>query len=224
MRLFVTAIVLFALIVGGFLLWGDRFEALFGGREAAVEYLRGFGAWAWAVAIGLLVADIVLPVPATPIFVAVGIIYGPMLGGVVGTVGSYLSATVAYTVCRGIGTRAALFLLGRKDFKRGHRFFSHSGGGWLVALSRWMIIFPEMVACFAGLTRMPAVRFFVALACGTVPMCFAYAALGAAADHHPWLAVVISGIVPATLWPVAQVALRGRSASGARAAGNSTAA
>jgi uncharacterized membrane protein YdjX (TVP38/TMEM64 family) len=47
----------------------------------AVLMLRKYDAWAWAVGIALIWADLVLPVPQTVVIAALGIIYGTVLGG-----------------------------------------------------------------------------------------------------------------------------------------------
>lgn len=208
MRFFLLCLSLVALLIASYLLWGDRFEALLAGEEA-VNWLRNWGAWAWLVAIALMMTDILLPIPATAVLATLGIIYGPVVGGLIGSVGSYLAGSVGYLVSRGLGRRAALWLLGEEGFAKSHAFFVRSGG-WTVALSRWMIILPEMISCLAGLTRMPARLYFTALACGTIPMCFTYAWIGHAQSDRPVLALSLSAAVPVLLWPLAKMWLRQR--------------
>ena len=54
-----------ALVLIPFFLLGDGFMAQFG-EAAARAWLMDYGrAWGWLAALGLLVADLVLPVPAT---------------------------------------------------------------------------------------------------------------------------------------------------------------
>ncbi|MEA3367453.1 MAG: hypothetical protein U9R68_04995, partial [Planctomycetota bacterium] len=55
---------------------------------------------AWAVAIGLLVADLFLPVPATGVMAALGSVYGPVLGALVGAVGSAMAGLLGYGLAR----------------------------------------------------------------------------------------------------------------------------
>ena len=59
---------------------------------------------------------------------------------------------------------------------------------------------PEVVAGVAGLVRMPAGKFFAALACGSIPMGFAFAAMGQMGKEEPELTIVLSAVVPALLW------------------------
>ena len=212
MRLVLVCASIVAIFVVSYLLWGGYFEDLLKDEEGQ-RWLRGFGPWAWAVAILLMVTDVLLPIPATAILATLGLIYGPLIGGTIGCAGTFLAGTVAYLLCRALGERAAVFLLGRSMLERSHMFFA-SAGGWLVVLSRWMIILPEMVSCLAGLTRMPPRRYFAALACGTVPMSFTYATIGSFNFDKPILALAISAAVPVFLWPVAQWLLKRRSNAG----------
>jgi uncharacterized membrane protein YdjX (TVP38/TMEM64 family) len=151
------------------------------------------------VGFGLLLADLVLPIPATAVMSALGFIYGPLLGGLVGSAGSILAGALGYGLCRAAGPRAARRLLGEHGLEQGRRLASGTGL-WLVVLSRWLPVFPEVVACMAGLTRMPAPTFLAALACGSIPLSFAFAAVGHAGLDHPGLALALSAIAPPALW------------------------
>jgi len=214
MRLVVIFLVLALLFAVPFLVWGGEFTAALSG-QAAVAALARHGAWAGAAGIGLLVADLFLPIPATAVMAALGILYGPLLGGTYSALGSFLAGAVGYGAARLAGRRAAVFLAGERDLARGERFFERYGG-WAVALARWLPILPEALACLAGLARMPARRFFPALACGSIPLGFACAALGAATGRagegggggSPMLAVVLAALLPLALWPLAQLLLR----------------
>ena len=202
MRLFALAVVLALAVLLPFVFWGDTFTQWLG-DDAAVQSLRGFGAWGWTIAIILLVGDLFLPIPATPIMSAIGYLYGAWVGGLISAGGSFLSGMLAYVLCRNFGRRAAVWLAGEMELARSEVWFRERGA-WLVALSRWLPILPEVVACLAGLARMPPGRFTMALACGSVPMGFAYAGIGAAGKEYPNLALALSAIVPALLWGAVQ--------------------
>lgn len=179
-----------------FLLWGDT--KLFT-PDGAVAWLRGFGQWAWLAGMLLLVADLFLPVPGTAIMAALGFTYGPVLGGLVGAGGSLLSGALAYGLCRALGRRAAARMVSEADLAKGEALFQR-WGAWLVVLSRWLPLFPEVIACMAGLTRMSPPVFFLALTCGSVPLGFTYAAIGHAGGEHPTLALLVSMGLPPLLW------------------------
>jgi uncharacterized membrane protein YdjX (TVP38/TMEM64 family) len=62
----------------------------------AVLTLRKYESWAWALAIALLWADLVLPVPQTAVIAALGIIYGTLLGGLLGSLGLITGGLLGY--------------------------------------------------------------------------------------------------------------------------------
>jgi uncharacterized membrane protein YdjX (TVP38/TMEM64 family) len=198
MRLFWMALGLAVLFLLPFLIWGEHFERWFTG-DAAIEWVRSWGAWGWLAVMVLLSADIVLPLPATGVMSASGYLYGTLVGGAVSALGSFASGMLAYGLCRAFGHNLAEKLAGKDDLARGEALFRRRGAG-IVALSRWLPLLPEVIACLAGLTRMPLRTFTAALALGSVPMGFVYAAIGAAGQSRPGLALSLSVIVPAILY------------------------
>jgi len=194
------------LVIIPFLIWGDGLETRFSAFNT-VDWLRSYGGWAWVAGLLLLIGDLLLPIPATAVMTALGIVYGPWLGGAVAAFGSFIAGALGYGLCRMFGQNAARRLLGERDHIRGQQLFAHYGG-WLVVLSRWLPIFPEVVACMAGLTRMPAWAFFAALVCGSVPFGFTFAALGHAGIEQPVLAIGLSALAPPALWAVVHTYLR----------------
>jgi len=200
MRLVLLLLALGALFAAPLLVVGEELDKTLAG-DGPADWLRACGPWAWAAGVGLLVADLLLPVPATAVMTSLGIVYGPLPGGLIAACGSFLAGTAGYTATRLLGRRATLFLVGQRDLIRAAAFFERAGG-WAVALSRPLPILPEIIACLAGLTRMPADRFFPALACGSLPFGLAFAAFGAAGSARPVTAILISALAPLLLWLV----------------------
>ena len=197
LRLLALVLVL-ALVVGApFLLWGDRVEAVLS-IGGALEWMRGTG-WGWAAGMGLIVADIVLPIPSTAVMAALGILYGPVLGGLIGGAGSMLAASVGYWLCRAIGPHLAERLAGRAGMDDVRRLFDRWGFA-LVALSRWFPVLPETVAFLAGLVRTPFPRFLGALAAGALPLGLAFATAGHLGAETPLAVLAASALAPVLLW------------------------
>ncbi len=207
MRLFFWFFALAVVVLAAWMIWGAAWEGRFT-PEGSVLWLRSSGPWAWAAGIGLLVSDLVLPVPGTVVMSALGLIYGPWLGGVVAAAGSMGAGLAGYGLGRCFGERFARRWLGDLDYERGRIFFGRDGG-WMVALSRALPILPEVIACTAGLVRMPFRKFITALACGSVPMGFLFAAIGAAGRNAPGWAMFASLVIPACLWAMAKRWMRG---------------
>jgi uncharacterized membrane protein YdjX (TVP38/TMEM64 family) len=208
MRLLGLFLILALAVLIPFLIWGSGFEQSFS-REGAIAWLAGYGRWAGVAGILLLMSDLFLPIPATAVMAALGFVYGPVVGGLIAAFGGFLSGTLAYLLCRWFGRPVAVRLLGPEELANGERLFARVGG-WLVALSRWLPVFPEVIACMAGLSRMPPLSFFAALACGAAPLGFAFAAIGHAGVDHPVLAIVLSALAPPLLWLCVQPYFRAK--------------
>ena len=193
--LFIAVCLLVAL---PFVFWGEQFEKLFS-PERTAQMLQDWGWTGWLFAVGLLLADIVLPIPATGVMAALGIVYGPVVGGLVGSLGSVLAGLTGYWLCRLFGRGAAVFIAGEGSMARSDNFFA-KWGGFAVVVSRWVPILPEAVSCLAGLSRMPNLRFTVALICGSVPVAFTFAVLGHLGREHPTLTLAVSIAGPILLW------------------------
>lgn len=198
MRLLLIFIVFAALVLASFFIWGEALMNTFT-QEGSVAWLNQYGNWAWTAGLILLLSDLILPIPATLVMSALGYLYGPIIGGILSSLGSFAAGSSGYWICRLLGERAALRLLGPRDYERGKKL-SGKIGGWVVVLSRWLPVFPEVIACMAGLVRMPAGYFHVALACGSLPLGFIYAFIGHAGVVHPTVAIILSACLPPLIW------------------------
>lgn len=209
MRLFWIFLGLAVLFTIPFLIWGDAMEVAFS-IEGAAQWLQGFESWGWAAGVSLLFLDFILPIPGTAVMSALGYVYGPILGGLIASAGSFLAGLFAYGLCRLMGPGVARKLLGEKDYDRGTTLFANVGG-WIIVISRWLPLLPEVVACMAGLTRMPFIKFITALACGSIPLGFVFAYIGSTGNQNPPMAIVLSVGIPPMLWLIAQHFLRNTS-------------
>lgn len=207
MRLFVWFTALAGLIIAVWLMWGGAWEQRFS-LTGASAWLESAGPWGWLAGIGLLVGDLILPVPGTVVMSALGYVYGAWLGGALAVAGAMLSGVCGYGIGRLCGERAARKLLGDLDFERSRLWFAR-GGGWAVAMSRALPILPEALACTAGLVRMPFGRFVLASLCGSLPMGLLFATIGALGKSAPGWTLAASLLVPAMLWGLARCIHRG---------------
>ena len=201
MRLWRLAALFFglALLFGvPFVLWADWFETVIH-QDRLGAWFDSYRSFAWLIAIVLLVSDLVLPIPNTIVIAALGILYGPLLGGLVATVGTCLSGLVGYGLCRRFGRPLAIRLLGVEEMSRGELLFARSGG-LIVAVSRWLPILSEAIACMAGLSRMSFPTFLLALVCGAAPLCFIVAGMGYVGTDRPLLVLLLSGLLPIPVW------------------------
>lgn len=203
-------VLLLALLVAGvavpWAIWGEAFDAALDPAGLA-GVLGGSPVRAAAVGAALIVADVLLPVPATPVMSALGLALGPWLGGAVAAAASWLAGCLAYGLARALGRVPAAWVAGEGLAILEARF--RERGGWWVALSRWTPVLPEAVAALAGVSRMPFGRFAAALACGSLPLGMAFAWVGHLGHRSPALALALSALLPALLWLTLGRAARG---------------
>ena len=176
--------------------------------ENAVLMLRKYEAWGWAVGIALIWADVVLPVPQTVVIAALGIIYGTGLGGLLGSVGLITGGLLGYFLMLTSARRMVKRFVGPQSLNTIEGLFER-GGAWAIVLSRSLpYSIPEGMVFLAGLSGMPVRKLTAALAIGSLPTAFAFAAIGAGWAHQPVLALLASYVLPILLLPVALYVMR----------------
>jgi uncharacterized membrane protein YdjX (TVP38/TMEM64 family) len=177
----------------------------------AVLLLRKYDAWAWAVGIALIWADLVLPVPQTVVIAALGTIYGTVLGGLLGSVGLITGGLLGYVLMLTSARRLLKRFVGPHSLAWMKGLFERAGA-WAIVLTRSSLPYsiPEAMVFLAGLAGMPMGKFAAALAFGSVPTAFVFAAIGAGWADQPILALVVSYVLPLLLLPIALYLMRVR--------------
>lgn len=145
----------------------------------------------------LLVGDVVLPVPSTVVLVTNGVLFGPVVGTVVSTVGLLGGAVVGHELGRRgtpvarrlLGERGAVWLTGAVERR----------GPVLVAAARPVPLLAELSVIVAGATGMPRPTFLLSATVGSVATAAAFAlagsGIGAVADG--WLILGVVGVAGA---------------------------
>jgi uncharacterized membrane protein YdjX (TVP38/TMEM64 family) len=174
----------------------------------AVLTLRAYESWAWAIGVALIWADLVLPIPQTAVIAALGIIYGTLLGGVLGSLGLITGGLLGYGLMRTSARRLAQHFAGRESLHKMQRLFDR-GGAWAIILTRGLShSVPEAMVFLAGLAGMPMGKFIAALTIGSVPTAFVFAAIGAGWADQPILVLAVSFVLPILLLPIALYLMR----------------
>jgi uncharacterized membrane protein YdjX (TVP38/TMEM64 family) len=208
MRLYLFLFVLVAVMLAPVVILDDEIDSYFAG-ERGMENLRAYGSVAWLIGMGLIISDLCLPVPSTAVISALGMLYGPWLGGLIGGVASIVAGLIAFAGCRLLGVGVQRFLVGEANLEKLARFFARFGLS-AIALSRWMPLLPEALCCLAGMARMPLGPFLAALSCGSLAMGFAFGWLGRAYLDQPVAGLLLSALIPLAVWPVVHWQLRRR--------------
>jgi len=155
------------------------------------QHLLSLGPWAPVVSIALLVADaLFLPLPATIILVANGLVFGLWMGAIVSFSGSLLGGIIAYAVGRYFGRDLLERFLSAERLDATDRIMTKYGG-WALVLERWIPGVPgDPMSYAAGITRMPFLKFLLLTSVGLIPANIVAAYVG----------VEIAGDVPVLYW------------------------
>jgi uncharacterized membrane protein YdjX (TVP38/TMEM64 family) len=173
----------------------------------AVLTLGQYEGWAWAVGIALIWADLLLPIPQTAVIAALGIIYGTLIGGLLGSVGLITGGLLGYGLMRTAARRFAQRVAGAR-LRRMESLFDR-GGAWAIVLTRSLpFSVPEIMVLLAGIAGMKMRTFAAALTLGSVPAAFSFAGIGAGWAEQPLLALVVSYLLPILLLPIALSLMR----------------
>jgi uncharacterized membrane protein YdjX (TVP38/TMEM64 family) len=176
--------------------------------NATVLMLRRFEGWAWAVGIVLIWADLVLPVPQAAVIAALGVVYGTLVGGLLGTLGLITGGLLGYALMHTPVRRLAQRVVGARSLGQMEDMFDR-GGAWAIILTRSLpYSLPEAMVLLAGLSRMPMSKFVAALILGSVPTAFTFAAIGAGWSDQPIVALAVSYVLPILLLPAVFYVLR----------------
>jgi uncharacterized membrane protein YdjX (TVP38/TMEM64 family) len=200
-RLWLLALALSVAILLPFVIWGGQLETAFD-LQRSRAWLLEWGSAGWIAGVLLIVADILLPIPATVVMSALGLAYGWFWGGLAASLGTFLAGMFGYGLCRMWGRGVAHWIAGTEGLATAERLFARHGS-WLVAFSRWMPVLPEAIASMAGLVRMPLRKYCLSLTAGALPVGFAFAAVGHLGQEHEAAALVLSATLPIVLWTLA---------------------
>ncbi|MEW6321523.1 MAG: VTT domain-containing protein [Acidobacteriota bacterium] len=193
---------LIVLVAGAVILSKLLFEdALAIWPEAAIRaWVEQAGTGAAFVVVGLLAADIVLPVPSSLVMILSGAAFGVVWGSALAFVGSVGGEWLGFELVRRYGRRASARIAGDADVARLERIFARNGV-LVVAVSRALPVVMETVSVVAGLSGMSRRAFLLASAAGTAPIVVIYAYAGVMSRQ-------LDSVVPAVVILIA-VALGG---------------
>jgi uncharacterized membrane protein YdjX (TVP38/TMEM64 family) len=150
--------------------------------------MRSAGWVAALIGVGLLVADVALPVPSSVVMVAHGALFGLLPGAGLSVLGG-LGATLAGFALGRRGRGAVQRIATTAQLARADRLLTR--WGWLgIALTRPVPVLAETVAVLAGTSPMRWPTAALAGTAGVVVPAFLYAAAGAAVTEG-----LASGIV-----------------------------
>lgn len=161
--------------------------ALFGAVEAlGVPLLTDPSPWldrggpmAALVGVGLLIIDVLLPVPSSLVMIAHGAIFGVVAGTALSLIGSTGAAAFGFAIGRR-GGKALGRIVPAEERIRADRLLERWGTLALIA-TRPVPILAETTAIMAGASSMSWRQLMIAVIAGTLPAALLYALTGAIA-------------------------------------------
>ena len=132
------------------------------------------------VVIGLLAADVFIPVPSSVIMILSGAAFGVWWGSVIALIGSIAGEWLGFELARRWGTEwAARFIGDEREVLRLKTMIARHGGA-AVAVTRPIPVVMETMSLIAGASAMTRRTFLLASLVGTLPIVIVYAYAGAA--------------------------------------------
>lgn len=161
------------LVIVPWLLWGTAVEAWVGAMLAHHEAPAHFGWWV----VGLLAADVFLPIPSSLVAVAAGVFLGVGFGSFVNFVGLMLGCALGYACGFRWGPATARKVVGARDWARAEGW-AQRFGAMLVLVLRPVPVLAEASTFYAGASRVPVRRFAWASAAGNGVIAAVYGGVG----------------------------------------------
>lgn len=141
-------------------------------------WLNRGGVWAATLGVGLLVADVVLPVPSSLVMVAHGALFGVPGGTLLSLAGSTGAAMFGFWIGRR-GGRSLERLVTTEERARADLLLDR-WGALAIIVTRPVPLLAETVAIMAGASRLGWGRAMLAALAGSLPPALLYALTGAA--------------------------------------------
>lgn len=146
---------------------------------AIAAYVRGYGVWAPAISLLLMVLQsVIAPLPGSLIAATNGVVFGIWWGTLLSWSGGLLGATISFWLARRFGHALVARWVGHGRLERIDQIGAEHGF-WVVLIARLTpIVSFDLISYLAGLSSIGFGRFMLATAVGMLPGTFAWTALG----------------------------------------------
>ncbi len=146
-------------------------------EEAFQQYVSGLGVLGPAILVGTMAMRPFLALPSGLILVTAGLVFGTVIGTFCGALGGTLGAMLALGVARALGRDAVQRRIGGR-LAIFDDYLQRRGAPWLAAYTAVPVSVLSPVYFTAGVTRIRAAPFTVAIAIGFVPRAGVYTFMG----------------------------------------------
>ena len=167
-----------AIALGGVGFWWFHYQSGVEWNVTSVQqFVADLGPLGPVILIGMMAMRPFLALPSVAILVAGGFLFGPAIGPLYGTLGGTLGALIALGIARSLGRDAVQRRLGSR-LQTLDEYLARRGPTWLGAYTALPFSVLSPVYFTAGVTRMPALPFGIAIGLGFLPRAGFYTFLG----------------------------------------------
>ena len=145
----------------------------------ARSWMAGAGSAGAATVVGLLAADVFIPIPSSVIMILSGAAFGVWWGSLLAFVGSIAGEWLGFELARRFGSAwASRFIGDAREVERMNAMLARHGAA-AVAVTRPLPVVMETMSLVAGVSTMKRRTFLLASVVGTAPIVVVYAYAGA---------------------------------------------
>lgn len=161
----------------------------------AERWIASAGTGSAAILVGLLAADLFLPIPSSLVMVLSGAAFGVAGGAALSLVGSVGGEWLGFELVRRYGMKASRQIVGDEELARVRDVMARHGAA-AVVVTRALPVVMETMSVVAGLSNMSRRTFLTSSLIGTAPVVVVYAYAGAVSRE-------MSSVVPAVVMLIA---------------------
>ncbi len=175
-----TLLAVASLCVYSYLTHGLIYDLTTSDMEAFIARIREFGHWSALVLFALVILEVVLaPIPPLVLYIAAGILFGTLPGGLLVLLGNIAGALIAFQLARTIARDRIQRLVDEKARQRFDTFTAKYGPLAIFLLRINPLTSSDLFSYLAGLSEMKPLHFTLATALGLTPIVFLQTWLGA---------------------------------------------
>ncbi|TXT60117.1 MAG: TVP38/TMEM64 family inner membrane protein YdjZ [Promethearchaeota archaeon] len=151
-----------------------------------VNPIYSLGFWGIFLFIGVMaVQGLLIPIPSEIVLLSTGMIWGWVLGGVFGIIGSVAAGVLCYYISRKGGRPLAEKLVGESAIAMADNFIDKYGVAAILIARFLPFIAFDPISYTAGIVDLNAKKYTLATFLGSIPRAFFYAFLGASLGITP---------------------------------------
>lgn len=138
------------------------------------------------VFIGIMaIQGLIVPLPSEIVLLATGMIWGLVLGGFMGVIGSMAAGLLCFYISRKGGRPLAEKFVGEKAINLADGFI-HKYGMWAILIARFLpFVAFDPISYTAGLVDMDVKKYSLGTLIGSIPRAFLFSWLGASLGLNP---------------------------------------